>query len=510
MLAVVISSAMTAVAGVFFAFYYNNLFPEQIFNISRSIEIILGPVIGGVGTLFGPILGAAVLTILADAITELLAAIGVEIPGVKQVFYGLVLLVVVMFLPARHLADDRAEARPGEAGLRTWRCSNPRRLEVLSRVARGRGRLVRRGGGRHRRPDRAERRRQDHHVQHGRGRLRARRWRDRFAGRRIDGLRPDQVCGAGIGRTFQIVQPFAGLSVLDNVIVGALERSASVAEARRSAPRSSSSSGSPRARPAGLRPHAAGPQAARGGAGACHAPAAAAPRRGDGGSAPDRVRPDDRGVPEINRRDGLTILLIEHVMRAVMALAQEIVVLHHGEVIARCAWRGRAGPGGARVLSRRGNRGMSAVEPLLAVEGLDLYYGDAQALAGVSLEVPAGEIVAIVGANGAGKSSLIRCIAGIEAPRRPHPVPRHATSAGSIPTTCSSASARWPRAARSFRRSRWSRTSRWARCCLAPRGAHGRTLADVYALFPRLAERKRKRRARCRAASSRCSRSDAA
>jgi branched-chain amino acid transport system permease protein len=99
MLAVVISSAMTAVAGVFFAFYYNNLFPEQIFNISRSIEIMLGPVIGGVGTLFGPILGAAVLTILADVITELLAAIGVEIPGVKQVFYGLVLLLVVMFLP---------------------------------------------------------------------------------------------------------------------------------------------------------------------------------------------------------------------------------------------------------------------------------------------------------------------------------------------------------------------------------------------------------------------------
>ncbi len=62
MIAVMISSAMTAVAGVFFAFYYNNLFPEQIFHISRSIEIILGPIIGGVGTLFGPILGAAVLT----------------------------------------------------------------------------------------------------------------------------------------------------------------------------------------------------------------------------------------------------------------------------------------------------------------------------------------------------------------------------------------------------------------------------------------------------------------
>ncbi|MEW5863789.1 MAG: branched-chain amino acid ABC transporter permease [Pseudomonadota bacterium] len=99
MLAVALSAAMTAVSGVFFAFYYNNLFPEQIFHISRSIEIILGPIIGGLGTLFGPILGAAVLTVLSDGITELLAALGVEIPGIKQVFYGLLLLVVVLFLP---------------------------------------------------------------------------------------------------------------------------------------------------------------------------------------------------------------------------------------------------------------------------------------------------------------------------------------------------------------------------------------------------------------------------
>ena len=54
---------------------------------------------------------------------------------------------------------------------------------------------------------------------------------------------------------------------------------------------------------------------------------------------------------------------------------------------------------------------------LLEVRDLDLYYGDAQALAGVSLEIPDGKIVAIVGANGAGKTSLIRAIAGIERPR---------------------------------------------------------------------------------------------
>jgi branched-chain amino acid transport system ATP-binding protein len=55
---------------------------------------------------------------------------------------------------------------------------------------------------------------------------------------------------------------------------------------------------------------------------------------------------------------------------------------------------------------------------MLSVENLDLFYGDAQALDGVSLEVAKGEIVAIIGANGAGKSSLIRTIAGIEKPRR--------------------------------------------------------------------------------------------
>ncbi|HEY4169479.1 MAG TPA: ABC transporter ATP-binding protein [Reyranella sp.] len=55
---------------------------------------------------------------------------------------------------------------------------------------------------------------------------------------------------------------------------------------------------------------------------------------------------------------------------------------------------------------------------LLQVSGLDLYYGDAQALAGVELHIDAGEIVAIVGANGAGKSSLIRAIHGIHRPSR--------------------------------------------------------------------------------------------
>jgi branched-chain amino acid transport system permease protein len=99
MYAVVISAGMTAVAGVFFAFYYNNLFPEQVFHISRSIEMILPPIIGGIGTLFGPIIGAFLLTGLSETMQELLTRLGLDAPGAKQVFYGACLLGVVVALP---------------------------------------------------------------------------------------------------------------------------------------------------------------------------------------------------------------------------------------------------------------------------------------------------------------------------------------------------------------------------------------------------------------------------
>jgi branched-chain amino acid transport system permease protein len=99
MLAVVISAGMTAIAGMFFAFYYNNLFPEQVFHVSRSIELILGPIIGGIGTLFGPIIGAFLMTGLSEVMQNLLASFGLDVPGARQVFYGACLLGVVLLLP---------------------------------------------------------------------------------------------------------------------------------------------------------------------------------------------------------------------------------------------------------------------------------------------------------------------------------------------------------------------------------------------------------------------------
>ncbi|QCK86418.1 branched-chain amino acid ABC transporter permease [Phreatobacter aquaticus] len=100
MAAVLVSSAMTAAAGVVYAFYQNNLFPSQTFDMARSIEMILAPIIGGLGTLFGPILGAFILTPLGQTLIALVEKIaGHAVPGVNLVFYGLALMVIIWGAP---------------------------------------------------------------------------------------------------------------------------------------------------------------------------------------------------------------------------------------------------------------------------------------------------------------------------------------------------------------------------------------------------------------------------
>jgi branched-chain amino acid transport system ATP-binding protein len=154
-------------------------------------------------------------------------------------------------------------------------------------------------------------------------------------GRQIAGLRPDQICDAGVGRTFQLVKPFKGLSVLENVTVGALHRHPRLPDARAKA------------------------EAILGGLGLqdrLH-------RLAESLTLPDRkrlevaralatepklllldevmagLRPTEVDVMVaflrgLNAETGITILLIEHVMRAVMALAAEVVVVSYGEKIA--------------------------------------------------------------------------------------------------------------------------------------------------------------------------------
>lgn len=98
MIAVAISSGLTGIGGVWYAFYYNNLFPETTFSTSQSIELILGAVVGGVGTLFGPIVGAFVLTPLGEILTALTGSFGID--GIKSFFWGLCVAAIVVVRPS--------------------------------------------------------------------------------------------------------------------------------------------------------------------------------------------------------------------------------------------------------------------------------------------------------------------------------------------------------------------------------------------------------------------------
>ena len=154
-------------------------------------------------------------------------------------------------------------------------------------------------------------------------------------GRTITGLRPDRICDAGIGRTFQIVKPFPGLSVLDNVLVGALKREPDVGRARARALTVLSELGlhDKRAMTASnlTLPDRKRLEVARA--------LATQPRLLLLDEVMAGLRPTETDqmvafLRALNARTGLTILLIEHVMRAVMALSQHIVVLNYGEKIA--------------------------------------------------------------------------------------------------------------------------------------------------------------------------------
>jgi len=124
------------------------------------------------------------------------------------------------------------------------------------------------------------------------------------------------------------------------------------------------------------------------------------------------------------RESGLTMLLIEHDMSLVAQVAESITVLNFGKRIAQ----GSAGqvlqdPVVIEAyLGRRadlsGGRELAGEKPLLVLEDVHAAYGSVRALRGVSLEVREGEIVALLGANGAGKSTTLRTISGLMRPER--------------------------------------------------------------------------------------------
>ncbi len=129
---------------------------------------------------------------------------------------------------------------------------------------------------------------------------------------------------------------------------------------------------------------------------------------------------------------------------------------------------------------------------ILEVERLDLFYGDAQALDGVSLTAEEGELVAIVGANGAGKSSLIRSIAGMERPRRGRICFRGRNITG-LPShlICNLGIGQVAEGRQIFPSLSVEENLEMGALLPRARGRMQASLAEIYALFPRLRERRR-------------------
>ncbi len=96
MIAIAISAFMSSLAGAFYANFVFYIHPNQIMGMGLSIELILRPIVGGIGTVLGPVLGSFILTPLAEIARAYLAKGGLE--GLHLILYGVVAILVVLFM----------------------------------------------------------------------------------------------------------------------------------------------------------------------------------------------------------------------------------------------------------------------------------------------------------------------------------------------------------------------------------------------------------------------------
>jgi branched-chain amino acid transport system ATP-binding protein len=438
-LAFALSAALTGVAGGVFAALFAFVAPDS-FPFSQSILFLLAVIVGGAGWTLAPVVGAAVIVVLPELIASL--------AEYRLLAFGALLLLVLWLAPEGVIGlmsrafsrIDRATARMGDFSLQAF-LAVPRQRPALAVD----GLSIAFGG---------VRAASDVALTAEPGRITALIGPNgagkttvlnmiggfyapdagsiRLGDVELAGASAQRVARAGIARTYQTTQLFGSLSVLDNVLLG-LRRGRL---------------GNPFAAAAGSaeRRDAEGLLAFVGFKGPLGVPARDLPhvdRRLVEIARALATRPSvlllDEPAAGLMRADkmllvgvlrqlaaaGLAVILVEHDMALVMGLSDHVVVLDAGRPIAAGTPETVRGEpqvrdaylGAGEFVARPRPAPLAAAPPrLLAAEALRAGYGSVPVLDGVAFEVGQGELVTMLGANGAGKSTTLRTLSGLLRP----------------------------------------------------------------------------------------------
>jgi ABC-type branched-subunit amino acid transport system ATPase component/ABC-type branched-subunit amino acid transport system permease subunit len=354
MRAIMLSGALAAAAGGLYAVVQLIVTPDSVFGMLTSAQALIVALFGGVGTLWGPVIGSAILIPLSETLQ---ANLGDKIPGIQGVVYGMAIILVVLLAPEGIFWRVRDWlARPRAAGLGPVNpiappiaaaapepAPPPQRRPILTV-----SNLSKSFGGLRAVAD-ASFEVGDGEIlgiigPNGAGKttlfnllngfLRPNAGTVSFDGHDLMGLKPNRICRLGIGRTFQVVRAFARLSVLDNVVVGAYAKTSTDAAAVAAANaalaqvglvgRSAAIAGSLSNKELRLM------ELARALAGQPRLLLMDEPLAG---LASHEIE-DMLEVIRALAAQGTTVVIIEHTMRAMVRLAERFIVLDHGAILA--------------------------------------------------------------------------------------------------------------------------------------------------------------------------------
>ncbi|MEN3289947.1 MAG: branched-chain amino acid transport system ATP-binding protein livM, partial [Bradyrhizobium sp.] len=256
--AITLSGAIAAAIGAFYAQVLLVVTPQSVFGMLVSAQALTVAMFGGVGTVWGPVIGSVILIPLAEILH---AEAGARIPGIQGVIFGFAIVCVILLAPEglfwklRDLLRKRAAPKTVTPATASEQIpANVKALKPASRQRAAAGEVVlevrslsRSFGGLKAVQDVSFKLRKNEILgiigPNGAGKttlfnllngfLKPSQGEVLINGRNMSGERPHTICEAGIGRTFQVMRPFLRMSILDNVIVGAYVRARTDNDARK-------------------------------------------------------------------------------------------------------------------------------------------------------------------------------------------------------------------------------------------------------------------------------------